>query len=104
MSDCNDFINQMAKKLENKLNKKDFNVKISRMKKKTDKYFIYMSKNNNWLSFLSSFIVKHVKNIWNYIWHQKNMILKQKYFCKDCNMVFLSKLYYDKHMTYEKTH
>ena len=46
MSDCNDFINQMAKKLENKLNKKDFNVKISRMKKKTDKYFIYMSKNN----------------------------------------------------------
>ena len=34
MSDCNDFINQMAKKLENKLNKKDFNVKISRMKKK----------------------------------------------------------------------
>jgi phage anti-repressor protein len=45
MSDCNDFINQMASKLQSKLEKKDFNNKISRMKKREDKYFIYLSKN-----------------------------------------------------------
>jgi phage anti-repressor protein len=46
MSDCNDFVNNMAIKLQNKLDKKKFNSNISRMKKRIDKYFIYISKND----------------------------------------------------------
>ena len=44
MSDCNDFTNKMASKLKDTAAKKDFKTKISRMKKKLDKYFIYLAK------------------------------------------------------------
>lgn len=47
MSDCNDFVSNMAIKLRDKIEKKEFKSKISRMKKKLDKYFIYISKNND---------------------------------------------------------
>jgi phage anti-repressor protein len=49
MSECNDFVNKMAFKLKDKDEKKKFKSKISRMKKKIDKYFIYLSKNNDLL-------------------------------------------------------
>lgn len=44
MTDCNDFVNKMAFKLSDKNEKKTFNVTLNRMKKKLDKYFIYISK------------------------------------------------------------
>jgi hypothetical protein len=47
IDDCNDFINALAKKIKNKTDKKDAKMKISRMKQKIDKYFMYISKNNN---------------------------------------------------------
>jgi hypothetical protein len=46
MTDCNDFTNKMASKLKDKTTKKDFETKISRMKKKIDKYFIYLERDN----------------------------------------------------------
>ena len=47
MSECNDVVSNMAIKLQDKNEKKDFKLKISRMKKKLDKYFIFISKNDN---------------------------------------------------------
>ena len=47
MSDCNDFTNKMSNKLKDKIGKQDFKAKISRMKKKIDKYFIYLAKDDN---------------------------------------------------------
>jgi phage anti-repressor protein len=47
MSECNDFVNKMAFKLNDKNEKKKFKTNISRMKKKIDKYFIYFSTDNN---------------------------------------------------------
>ena len=44
MVECNDFVNKMNNYLENTIAKKDFKNKISRMKKKLDKYYIYISK------------------------------------------------------------
>ena len=46
MSDCNEFVNKMAYKLQDKNEKKKLKSHISRMKKKIDKYFIYISKND----------------------------------------------------------
>jgi phage anti-repressor protein len=45
MTECNDFVNKMAAKFNNKTEKKKFKTDISRMKKKLDKYFIYLSPN-----------------------------------------------------------
>jgi phage anti-repressor protein len=50
MTNCNDFVNKMAFKLSDKTEKKKFKTKISRMKKKLDKYFIYISKTDNILN------------------------------------------------------
>ena len=47
MEDCNEFVNQLALKLKDKTNRKKIKSEISRMKKKQDKYFIYISKNDN---------------------------------------------------------
>jgi len=47
MSDCNEFVNKMAYKLQDKNEKKKLKSHISRMKKKLDKYFIYISKDND---------------------------------------------------------
>jgi hypothetical protein len=47
MSDCNEFVNKMAYKLQDKNEKKKLKSHISRMKKKIDKYFIYISKDND---------------------------------------------------------
>jgi len=47
MSECNDFVNKMAFKLNDKNEKKKFKTNISRMKKKLDKYFIYFATDNN---------------------------------------------------------
>jgi len=44
MEKCNTFVNEMAKFLKDKTEEKQFNKKISRMKKQDDKYFIYISK------------------------------------------------------------
>ena len=44
MIDCNDFVNRMAFKLSDRTEKKNFNATLGRMKKKLDKYFIYISK------------------------------------------------------------
>lgn len=45
MEDCNDFVNKIALKLESKVEKNKFKSTISRMNKKIDKYFIFISKN-----------------------------------------------------------
>jgi site-specific recombinase len=47
IDDCNDFINALAKKIKNKTDKINAKMKISRMKQKIDKYFMYISKNND---------------------------------------------------------
>ena len=47
MSECNDFVNKMAYKLNDKNEKKKFKINISRMKKKLDKYFIYFAVNDS---------------------------------------------------------
>ena len=47
MSECNDFVNKMAYKLNDKNEKKKFKTNISRMKKKLDKYFIYFAANDS---------------------------------------------------------
>lgn len=47
MSDCNEFVNKMTFKLTNNIEKQKFKKHISRMKKKLDKYFIYVDKENN---------------------------------------------------------
>lgn len=47
MTECNDFVNKMAIKLQDNNVKKNFKSQISRMKKKLDKYYMYISKNNN---------------------------------------------------------
>jgi hypothetical protein len=46
MSDCNEFVNKLAYKLEDKNEKKIIpdSKNVSRMKKKLNKYFIYISK------------------------------------------------------------
>ena len=46
MSECNDFVNKMAKLLNDKKEKKNFKAKISRMQLKQEKYFMFMVKNN----------------------------------------------------------
>ena len=46
MSDCNEFVNKMTFKLTNNIEKQKFKKHISRMKKKLDKYFIYIDKEN----------------------------------------------------------
>jgi hypothetical protein len=47
MEDCNEFVNQLALKLKDKTNKKKIKSEFSQMKKKQDKYFIYISKDDN---------------------------------------------------------
>ena len=47
ISDCNEFVNNMAIKLQDKNENKLFKKTISRMKKKIDKYFIYVSKDEH---------------------------------------------------------
>lgn len=44
MIECSDFVNKMNNYLKNTVAKKDFKNKISRMKQKLDKYYIYISK------------------------------------------------------------
>jgi hypothetical protein len=44
MSDCNEFVNKMTFKLTNNIEKQKFKKHISRMKKKLDKYFIYVDR------------------------------------------------------------
>ena len=44
ISDCNEFVNNMAIKLQDENNNKLFKKTINRMKKKINKYFIYISK------------------------------------------------------------
>lgn len=44
MSDCDQFINKMTSKLTDNTEKNKFKKHISRMKKKLDKYFIYVDK------------------------------------------------------------
>jgi phage anti-repressor protein len=45
MSDCSDFVSGMAQKITDKTTKKDAKIKLSRMKQKIDKYFLYITKN-----------------------------------------------------------
>ena len=45
MSDCSDFVTAMAQKITDKTTKKDAKIKLSRMKQKIDKYFLYITKN-----------------------------------------------------------
>jgi hypothetical protein len=47
MEDCNEFTKKLAKKIQSSESKRDFNKKISRMKKKLNNYFILISKNEN---------------------------------------------------------
>lgn len=47
MEKCNDFVNEMAKFLKDKNDEKIINNKISRMKNKNNKHFIYIFKNEN---------------------------------------------------------
>lgn len=47
MQECNEFTKHLAKKIENNENKKKFKTNISRMIKKINKYYIFISKNNN---------------------------------------------------------
>jgi hypothetical protein len=47
MEDCNEFVNQLALKLKDETNRKKIKSEISRMRKKQDKYFIYISKDDN---------------------------------------------------------
>jgi len=46
MVDCSEFVDKMANKLQDKLENKKFKSHITRMKKKIDKYFIYLDKEN----------------------------------------------------------
>jgi phage anti-repressor protein len=47
MSECNEFVNKIAHKLNDINEKKKFKTNISRMKKRLDKYFIYFATNDN---------------------------------------------------------
>jgi phage anti-repressor protein len=47
MSDCNDFVIGMAKKITDKITKKDIKNKLSRMKQKIDKYFLYITRDES---------------------------------------------------------
>jgi hypothetical protein len=44
MEKCDQVVNEMAKFLKDIFKKKQFNKKISRMKKSIDKHFIFISK------------------------------------------------------------
>jgi len=46
MEDCNEFVNHLALKLKDKTEGKIIKDKLIQMKKKQNKYFIYISKNN----------------------------------------------------------
>jgi len=44
MIDCSEFVDKMANKLQNKLENKKFKSHVTQMKKKKDKYFMYLDK------------------------------------------------------------
>lgn len=46
MDECNEFVNHLALKLKDKIEGKKSRTKIIQMKKKQDKYFIYVSKDD----------------------------------------------------------
>ena len=46
MSNCSDFVSGIAQKIIDKTTKKDTKIKLSRMKQKIDKYFLYITRDD----------------------------------------------------------